>query len=122
MPQYKRINNITGWVMLIFSFAVYELTLEPTASFWDCGEFISSSYKLEVCHAPGAPLFLMLSKIYSLFSFGHRELVAFCVNTGSAVASAFGVLFLFWTVTIIAGKLIFKKQEDYTTANIIAVM
>ncbi len=122
MQQYTRINNITGWVMFAFAFAVYLITMEPTASFWDCGEFISASYKLQVVHAPGAPLFLMISKIISLLSFGDESKIAWWVNAGSALASAFGVLFLFWSVTILGKKIIIKSEEECTTENTIAVM
>jgi tetratricopeptide (TPR) repeat protein len=97
------------------------LTLEPSASFWDCGEFIAASYKLQVVHAPGAPLFLMFNKLFTLLSFGNTSSVAFWVNTSSAMVSAFGVMFLFWTITIIARKLIVRTNEDYTIDNLILI-
>jgi len=97
--SYRRLNNITGWILFVISFSVYLLTLEPTVSFWDCGEFILSSYKLQVGHPPGAPLFIMIGRIATLFAFGDTSKVALMMNGLSALCSAFAILFLYWTIT-----------------------
>src|SRR5690606_9290411 len=95
---YKKINNLLGWLTFLIASLVYIITLEPTASYWDCGEFISAAYKLQVVHQPGAPLFLMIGKIFSLFASG-PETVAFWVNVSSALSSSATIMFLFWTIT-----------------------
>jgi len=92
-------NNIAGWAVFAVSLVVYLMTIEPTVSFWDCGEFILCSYRLEVGHPPGAPLFLLLGRFFTLFAGGDTSKVAMMVNIMSALASAFTILFLFWTVT-----------------------
>jgi hypothetical protein len=97
--NYRRLNNITGWILFLISFSVYLLTLEPTVSFWDCGEFILSAFKLQVGHPPGAPLFLMIGRIATLFAFGDTSKVALMMNGLSALCSGFAILFLFWTIT-----------------------
>ncbi|MCA1741075.1 MAG: DUF2723 domain-containing protein, partial [Bacteroidales bacterium] len=96
---FRMWNNITGWAVFAVSLLVYLLTIEPTVSFWDCGEFILCSYRLEVGHPPGAPLFLLLGRFFTLFAGGDTSKVAMMVNIMSAFASAFTILFLFWTVT-----------------------
>jgi hypothetical protein len=110
MTHYKRINNVIGWLVFLIATTVYVLTLEPTASFWDSGEFIASSYKLLVPHPPGAPLYLLIGRIFSMFA-GDVTQVAWWVNLLSAVSSAFTVLFLFWTITILARKLVIPAVE-----------
>jgi hypothetical protein len=105
MLNYRLLNNITGWVVFLVATAVYFLTIEPTASFWDCGEFIAASYKLQVPHPPGAPLFLLIGRIFSLFA-GDVTQVAVLVNAVSALSSSFTILFLFWTITLIAKKIV----------------
>ena len=97
--NYRRLNNITGWILFVISLTVYLLTLEPTVSFWDCGEFILSAFKLQVGHPPGAPLFLMMGRVATLFAFGDTSKVALAMNALSAICSAFAILFLFWTIT-----------------------
>jgi Protein of unknown function (DUF2723) len=97
--EFRVWNNITGWAVFAVSLLVYLLTIEPTVSFWDCGEFILCSYRLEVGHPPGAPLFLLLGRFFTLFAGGDTSKVAMMVNIMSAIASAFTILFLFWTVT-----------------------
>jgi len=97
--NYRRLNNITGWIIFIISFTVYLLTLEPTVSFWDCGEFILSAFKLQVGHPPGAPLFLMMGRIATFFAFGDTSKVAVMMNGMSALCSGFAILFLYWTIT-----------------------
>ncbi|WP_345221951.1 DUF2723 domain-containing protein [Hymenobacter koreensis] len=109
MQGYHRLNNLVGWLVFAIATVTYLLTLEPTASFWDCGEFIACSYKLLVPHPPGAPTFLLLGRIFSLFSFGDVTKVSVLVNTLSALSSSFTVLFLFWTITILAKKLVLGR-------------
>lgn len=94
--SFQQKKNLMGWGIFLFSLTVYVLTLEPTMSLWDCGEFLVSAYKLEISHAPGAPLFMLLGRLFSLLSFGHREYVAVMVNLISAISSAATVMFLFW--------------------------
>ncbi len=105
MKNYNLINNVTGWLMFAISLTTYTLTLEPTVSFWDCGEFISASYRLQIVHPPGAPLFLMFGRLFSLMAGSDVTQVAFWVNMVSATTSALTVLFMFWTVTHLARKI-----------------
>ncbi|MCC9137307.1 protein O-mannosyl-transferase family [Pontibacter silvestris] len=121
MTDYRKINNIVGWVVFIIATAVYVLTLEPTASFWDAGEFIACSYKLLVPHPPGAPLYLIIGRIFSLFS-GDVTQVAWWVNVLSALCSALTVLFLFWTITILARRLLVKAGEEPTEGRTLLIM
>lgn len=113
MNNYKRINNLVGFVLFGLSGMVYWLTMEPTMSFWDCGEFITAADKLQVGHQPGAPLFLMIGKLFSLFAAGDVSKVAYWINFSSVLFSAATVMFLYWTITLIADKL--YKQEKTTT-------
>jgi hypothetical protein len=106
MRSFKSLNNLVGWLVFAIAFATYLLTLEPTASFWDCGEFIACAYKLLVPHPPGAPTFLLLGRVLSLFSFGDVTKVAILINALSALSSAFTVLFLFWIITHLGRKLL----------------
>ena len=105
MKRFKLWNTLTGWFVFAIAAATYLLTLEPTASFWDCGEFISSAHKLDVGHPPGAPFFMLMGHFFSLFASDVSH-VAMCVNALSALASAFTILFLFWTITALARKLV----------------
>jgi hypothetical protein len=104
-------NVVTGWMIFALALTVYILTLEPTTSFWDCGEFIASAYKLQVPHPPGAPLFLLVGRMFSLLAGGDVTQVAYWINMVSAVASAFTILFLFWTITLLAKKVLVKPGE-----------
>ncbi|WP_242923261.1 glycosyltransferase family 117 protein [Pontibacter liquoris] len=121
MTDYRKINNIVGWVVFLIAAVVYVLTLEPTASFWDCGEFIASSYKLLVPHPPGAPLFLLVGRMFSLFASDVTQ-VAWWVNLLSGLCSAFTSLFLFWTITILAKRIMLKEGQAPTAANILLIM
>ena len=103
--NYRFWNNLLGWVVFLAAFITYFSTMEPTASFWDCGEFIASSYKLQVGHPPGAPLFLMLGRFFALFAGDDLGLVAYWINMVSVLASAFTIAFLFWTITILGRKI-----------------
>ena len=122
MKSYKLYNKLTGWIIWAIASAVYLLTMEPTVSLWDCGEFIASAYKLEIGHPPGAPFFMLLGNFFSNFAFGDTSKVAFFVNSLSALASSFTILFLFWTITHIAEKILIKNDGEYRTGNIIAVL
>lgn len=121
MKNYKLINNSLGWFAFLVAAVTYLLTIEPTTSFWDCGEFITSAFKLEVGHPPGAPFFMILGRFFTLFAFGDVTQVAMMVNIMSALASAFTILFLFWSITHIAKRII-SKTGELTKAQIIVVM
>lgn len=108
---FKKLNIAGGWLVFLISFIVYFLTLEPSVSLWDCGEYISTAFKLQVGHPPGAPLFQLLGRLFSLFTFGQVEKVALSINILSALASAFTVMFLFWTITLLARRLFLKSIE-----------
>ncbi|HIF14475.1 MAG TPA: DUF2723 domain-containing protein, partial [Bacteroidetes bacterium] len=122
MKKYSLINNVTGWLVFIFASLVYLMTMEASVSFWDCGEFISAAYKLQVVHPPGAPMFLLIARIFTLFAFGDPEKVALMVNALAALSSSFAILFLFWTITAISKKIMVKKAQNPDISNIIAVM
>ncbi|UFH52830.1 DUF2723 domain-containing protein [Spirosoma sp. KNUC1025] len=120
MLPFKRLNLLSGWLVFAIALVTYTLTVERTASFWDCGEFIASSFKLQIPHPPGAPLFLLLGRIFSMLSFGDLTRVAYWINMGSVLASAFTILFLFWTISMLAQKLLtshYANQSEYTTAD-----
>src|SRR5690606_3989817 len=105
MKHFQKVNNITGWVVFTIALIVYWSTMEPTASYWDCGEFIAVSYKLEVPHPPGAPLFLLIGRLFSFLSFGDETKVAYWINFSSVLAGAFTSLFLFWSTVLFGRKL-----------------
>ena len=115
MKQFKFYNNLIGWIVFLIAIVTYTLTLEPTASFWDCGEFISAAYRLQVVHPPGAPLFLLIGRFFSMFAFGDASLVAFWVNFLSGLASALTVLFVFWTTTHLAKKILLGSSKNEGT-------
>ena len=122
MKSYKLLNNISGWVVFLIASATYLLTIEPTASLWDCGEFIASAFKLEVGHPPGNPVFMVMARFFTLFAAGDVSKVSAMVNSMSALASAFTILFLFWTITHLARKIVIRNDSDFSLARIIAVM
>ncbi|MBN1187681.1 MAG: DUF2723 domain-containing protein [Bacteroidales bacterium] len=126
MITYKRANLITGWIVFIVASIVYLLTIEPTASFWDCGEFIAAAFKLEVGHPPGAPFFMILGRFFTLFAGGDKTRVPIMINSLSALASSFTILFLFWTITHLGKKLVLKVngilENGLTTGHIIAIL
>ncbi len=113
MDNYKKLNLILGWVMFFVASTVYFLTLEPTASWWDCGEYIATAYKLQVGHPPGAPFFQLMGRIFSLFALGDVTKVAVMINRMSALASGATIMFLFWTITYFA-KRIYVKDKNQT--------
>ena len=103
--QFKLWNNIAGWAVFVVATTSYLLTMEPTTSLWDCSEFIATSYKLEVGHPPGAPLFMMLARLASLLA-PSPEYVPMMINAMNSIASGFCILFLFWTITALGRKLV----------------
>src|SRR5476651_2636474 len=120
--NYNKTNNIFGWVAFVIASLTYILTLEPSASFWDCGEFIACIFRLQVAHQPGAPLFTMIGKVFSLLSFGNIHKVAYWTNIASALASGATIMFLFWSITALAKKLIIKKEADYNLTSMILII
>ena len=114
-------NSITGWAVFAVSLVIYLMTIEPTVSFWDCGEFILCSYRLEVGHPPGAPFFMLLGRFFTLFAGGDTSKVAMMVNILSALASAFTILFLFWTITRLV-RLATGDDETVTGGKSLAIL
>ena len=121
MNQFKKYNLIVGWATFIFAAIVYLMTIEPTASLWDCSEFIATSDKLEVMHPPGAPLFMMISRLFAIFSPDPAH-VGMMINSMSALASAATILFLFWSITHLAVKSYRKNEDELSPAQITAIM
>src|SRR5271169_4901769 len=120
--QYNRINNILGWVCFAVAATTYILTLEPSVSFWDCGEFISCAFKLQISHQPGYPLFTMICKAFSLLSMDNNAKVPYFTNLGTAMSSSATVMFLFWTITALAKKLIAKSGEELDQSRMMVIM
>ena len=120
--KYNKINNSTGWVVFIIATLTYALTVEPTASFWDVGEFIAVSYKLMVPHPPGAPLFLLIGRLFSFLSMGDPLKVAYWINMLSALASGFTILFMFWSITLIGQKILKVKEVEIDLTQAILLM
>ncbi|MGB8193230.1 MAG: DUF2723 domain-containing protein [Chitinophagaceae bacterium] len=120
--SFRKVNNITGWVVCFIACVVYVLTMEPTGSFWDCGEFVSSCYKLQIPHPPGAPLFVMLGRVFIVLFGDNPASAAKGVNFMSAMASGFTILFLFWTITHFARKIVQPKDELLTNNQIFNIM
>ena len=119
MKNYRLLNLVTGWVTFAIAAITYLSTIEPTASFWDCGEFITTSYKLEVGHPPGAPFFMILGRFFTLF--GNSSQAALLINSLSALASAFTILFLFWSITHLAKKMV-SSENELTLGQTIAIL
>lgn len=109
--NFNKWNTILGWSSFAIALITYSLTVEPTMSFWDCGEYISTAAKLEVGHPPGAPFYQILGAFFSMFAFGNNELVALMVNMLSVFSSAFTILFMFWSSTILLKKIISNYTE-----------
>ncbi|MDR2122451.1 MAG: DUF2723 domain-containing protein [Flavobacteriaceae bacterium] len=114
--SYTKLNNLTGWVVFFIAAVTYLLTIEPNFSFWDCGEYISSAVKLEVTHSPGAVFFQILGAVWSVLALGDGSRYSIVINAMSAIMSAFAILFLFWTITHMARKILFPETEpeEYT--------
>ena len=104
--NFQRLNLITGWIVGLIACTVYVMTMEATGSFWDCGEFISSCYKLQVPHPPGAPLFILMGRLFIILFGDNPHNAARAVNFMSAIASGLSILFLFWTITHFARKIV----------------
>jgi tetratricopeptide (TPR) repeat protein len=122
MLNYRNLNNIIGWLVFAVATFTYCSTIEPTASFWDCGEYIACSQKLEVGHPPGAPFFLIIARFFSLFSFGDTAKAAMWVNVMSALCSSFTILFLYWSITRLARKVIVKVGEQIDGGKMFAII
>ena len=121
MKSYRLVNNVTGWLVFAIAAFTYCSTIEPSASFWDCPEFITTAEKMEVGHPPGAPFFMIFGKFFTLFASDATQ-VAKMVNIMSALLSAGCILFLFWSVTHLTKKLIASDEKEMTTAQLIAIM
>ncbi|MDR0713784.1 MAG: DUF2723 domain-containing protein [Bacteroidales bacterium] len=120
--NFKKINSITGWCVFAIASVTYLLTIEPTASFWDCGEFISTSYKLEVGHPPGAPFFMLVTRLFTLLAGSNVELVAMMINGFSALCSGFTILLLFWTITHLGRRITGRTMQDLTPVQSLSVI
>jgi len=121
MKQYKAVNTFMGWFTFLIAAIVYCMTVEPTASFWDCGEFITSAYKLEVGHPPGAPFFMLTANFFTLFT-NDTTLVAKMVNYMSALMSAACIMFLFWSITHLVRKLIARGGQNMRLGRMITII
>ena len=121
MKQYKLVNNLLGWITFAIAAFTYCMTVEPTASFWDCPEFITTAYKLEVGHPPGAPFFMLTGNFFTQFTDDPSK-VAFCVNIMSALLSALCILFLFWTITHLVRMLLIEDGKVTTWAQTVLIM
>ena len=119
--NFKKINFLLGWLSFAIALIVYLLTLEPTVSLWDCGEFIASSYKLQVGHPPGAPLFMMIGRVFALFT-SNTEKVAMMINAVSAFASAFTIMFLFWTISHLLKKMVIVPNGETAKPTLSAMI
>ncbi|GAB4423075.1 MAG: DUF2723 domain-containing protein [Bacteroidia bacterium] len=120
--NYRRVNTLTGWGAFAIALITYLLTMAPTASFWDCGEFIACANELQVPHPPGAPFFLLIGRIFAMLAMGNVEAIPVMLNFMSALASAFTVLFTFWITTHLAVKMLLKTGEPQTRGQLVAVM
>ncbi len=120
MKHYRLVDNVVGWLTFLIAAFVYCSTIEPTASFWDCPEFITTGYRLEVGHPPGAPFFMLTANLFSQFASDPTQ-VAYWVNTMSALLSATCILFLFWSITHLTRRLLIDRWEELTTAKLIAI-
>jgi hypothetical protein len=116
---YSKWNSYLGWLIFVIASAVYLMTIESTASLWDCGEYITAAYKLEVGHPPGAPLFMVLGRLFSFFA--APENVAVYINALSAISSSLTILFMFWSLTLLIKKIVLKQGDALTGANQIAI-
>lgn len=122
LSNFKSLNNIIGWVMFLIAASVYTQTMESTASLWDCGEFISSAYKQLVVHPPGAAMFLMIGRMFTFLAGGDPALVALSMNFMSALCSGFVILFLFWTTTHMARRILTGYRSDDLTTTQTAII
>src|SRR5215217_8031771 len=122
MTSFRKLNIFTSWGVFALALGTYLLTMERTASFWDCGEFIACAFKLQVPHPPGAPFFLLVGRLFSLFALGDVTKVAYWVNMVAVLSSAFTIFFLFKTIVLLAVKLAGKKENELDTFETILVL
>jgi hypothetical protein len=120
--NFRKVNNVAGWITGIIATLVYLITMEATASYWDCGEFLSCAYKLEVGHSPGAPFFMLIQRMFGILAGGNLKNVAYMINAWSAIASGLTILFLFWTITHLAKKLLVPRDTEPTRNQIILII
>ncbi len=120
--NFTKLNTLGGWIAFLIALVTYTITVEPTASFWDCGEFIACAYKLQVPHPAGAPFFLLLGRLASLFAGGNVEKVALMVNMLSVLSSAFTILFMYWTITLLGRKLLKTNAQEITSGQSVLVL
>ncbi|RDC57367.1 DUF2723 domain-containing protein [Pedobacter chinensis] len=120
--NYSKINTIAGWLCFFVAALTYILTLDQSVSFWDCGEFIASAFRMQVVHQPGAPIVSMIQKVFSTLALDNKTMIAYFMNISSAFASAGTILFLFWTITALAKKTIIKKGEEITGSKTISII
>ncbi|HEU0064971.1 MAG TPA: DUF2723 domain-containing protein, partial [Flavisolibacter sp.] len=120
--NFRKVNNVTGWIICAIASLVYILTAEKAGSFWDCGEFVSSCFKVQLPHPPGAPLFILLGRIAIVLSGDNPATAAKAVNVLNALASGFTILFLFWTITHFARKLMTGFREEPTIQQLSTIM
>ena len=120
--NFRKVNNITGWVVFFIASLVYILTAEKSGSFWDCGEFVASAYKVQLPHPPGAPLFVLLGRLFIILFGDDPASAAKAVNFMSAIASGVTILFLFWTITHFARKMVVKGIHEPSRSQIIGIM
>ena len=118
--SFKKWNTILGWIAFLIAFITFSLTVEPTVSYWDAGEYILTSSKLQVGHPPGAPFFQMLGAFFSIFAMESSQ-IGLMLNMMSAAASAFTILFMFWTITALGKKLV-EKSYELTSSSYIAIL
>ncbi|MFC2090737.1 protein O-mannosyl-transferase family [Bacteroidota bacterium] len=121
MNSFRKYNLILGWLSFLIALIVYSLTVEPSVSLWDCGEFIASSFKLQIGHPPGAPLYMIIGRVFALFA-NDTANVARMYNMVSAFSSAFTILFLFWTISHLLKKIFIKSENDHSLTNFILVL
>ena len=119
MINYKKWNAILGWSLFVFATIIYFLTIEDTVSLWDCGEYITAAYKLEVGHPPGAPLFMVIGRLFSFFA--DPTQVAVWINRLSGLSSSLTILFMFWSLTLLIKKIILNKKDALSNNDVIAI-
>jgi hypothetical protein len=117
--NYTKWNTLLGWLVFLIASTVYLMTIESTASLWDCGEYITAAYKLEVGHPPGAPLFMVLGRLFSFFA--APESVAVWINALSAISSSLTILFMFWSLTLLIKKIILTQEKEITSGHQLAI-
>src|ERR1700759_611618 len=120
--RFNKVNNIVGWIVGLIACTVFVMAMEPTGSFWDCGEFVSSCYKLQIPHPPGAPLFILLGRFFIILFGNDPHTAARGVNFMSAIASGLSILFLFWTITHFARKLVDAQTTEPTSQQSFTIL